>query len=75
MVITGVIDHLYRDPTTKELVVVDYKTGAFHEEYAWQLSMYGHCAGTARLTVFMPEAADAHTPVREGLNGISGRAG
>lgn len=73
--ITGVIDFLYRDKETGELVVVDYKTGAFHEEYKWQLSVYGHCAGTRGLMVFRPEAADAHALAREGLSGIRGRLG
>ena len=74
-VVTGVIDLVCRDRKTGELVVVDYKTGAFHDEYRWQLSAYGHCAGTARLTVFMPETAGAHTLVREGLDDIRGRLG
>ena len=74
-VITGVIDLLYRDPRTKELVVVDYKTGAFHDEFKWQLSVYGWCAGTARLTVFMPETAGARQLERAEAGAIALRAG
>ena len=73
VVITGIIDLVYRDRKTGELVVVDYKTGAFHDEYRWQLSVYGHCAGTRRLTVVLPGAAGAHAVELVDICAIAGR--
>ena len=56
-------------------MVVDCKTGAFHDEHRWQLSAYGHCAGTSRLTVFMPETAGARPLERAEAGAIALRAG
>ncbi len=73
VVITGIIDLLYRDKETKELVVVDYKTGAFHDEYKWQLSVYGWCAGTENLVIFNPLSTKTMKFPRASSDKLSGR--
>ncbi len=52
-VITGVIDLPCRDGND-EPVIAGCKTGAFHDEYRWQLSVYGHCAETPRGWIYHP---------------------